>query len=796
MKTTTNNLNVRARMMIVGAFAYGAGVQAAPPVNDTCDAAETVSNGVSGIAVNCEASTGIDDPIPSCMFGTNYGSVFFEFVATQTSARIRTDLNSVAGDSEFAIFAVDDFAPCDTSIWSEVACVEDGDFEFNGDTCVDGLIPGDTYKIMLVSFTSASCGEYTVDIVSPCSGAPVDNCPNDPNKTEPGLCGCGIPDTDTDTDGTPDCLDQCPNDPNKTEPGLCGCADNPVNCDDGNLCTVDNCDEVLGCWSDGTGITDVCDDGNGCTTGDACLGDSDGTCAGSFACDVNASCVELGGALSGCECNVGYIGNGLTCDEDCGDGFIVGTETCDDGNADPGDGCSAQCIVEEGFVCEGEPSVCTPDSPDAPLFELGGGLKNRYLSFNGGNAGQRTAVRLTFADLPMPYDVWNGITMWVGEPREVGENGGNPAPTPGSPTFLAAELTCEPFYADWSAYGTVYTYHEGIVPDGLFELQSIDEGVAITQESRYSERLELATTIWGDTVLDCTVDPCPEADGQVNIVDVVAVLMKFANIDGAVIKARADLEPATPDQTVNISDVMAALSGFRSQSYPFEPSDIPCVGALLGQVNGDTDGDGETPSPSPIGISDKGYPVRGNSDRLGNATVTLAPSRDWELRIDDDTDRVDSALITFVPARDWVLPGDTVTVDVFVENVLDLRLFQVTSAVMSGDEGGLILEDLWIDVERDDYVFANLPAFDAADPIGGRFAAVLVSGYVEAIDRVYLGTFNLRASDDAGGPYHVGADLRESASFLWTSSNEPMRLEVHTAEVIITTSPRIDKAGR
>lgn len=32
-----------------------------------------------------------------------------------------------------------------------------------------------------------------------------DNCPNDPNKTQPGVCGCGIPDTDADRDGMVDC---------------------------------------------------------------------------------------------------------------------------------------------------------------------------------------------------------------------------------------------------------------------------------------------------------------------------------------------------------------------------------------------------------------------------------------------------------------------------------------------------------------------------------------------------------------------------------------------------------------
>ncbi|MCU0663878.1 MAG: clostripain-related cysteine peptidase [Myxococcota bacterium] len=36
-----------------------------------------------------------------------------------------------------------------------------------------------------------------------CSGS--DQCPNDPNKTSPGICGCGTPDTDSDGDGTPNC---------------------------------------------------------------------------------------------------------------------------------------------------------------------------------------------------------------------------------------------------------------------------------------------------------------------------------------------------------------------------------------------------------------------------------------------------------------------------------------------------------------------------------------------------------------------------------------------------------------
>lgn len=54
---------------------------------------------------------------------------------------------------------------------------------------------------------------------------PADNCPADPNKLEPGACGCGIPDSyrDGDNDATLDCLDQCPSDRAKTTRGGCGC---------------------------------------------------------------------------------------------------------------------------------------------------------------------------------------------------------------------------------------------------------------------------------------------------------------------------------------------------------------------------------------------------------------------------------------------------------------------------------------------------------------------------------------------------------------------------------------------
>lgn len=45
------------------------------------------------------------------------------------------------------------------------------------------------------------------------------------------------------------------------------------------------------------------------------------------------------------------IVNGV-CSEICGDGFNFGINECDDGNLISGDGCSADCVVEEDWRCE------------------------------------------------------------------------------------------------------------------------------------------------------------------------------------------------------------------------------------------------------------------------------------------------------------------------------------------------------------------------------------------------------------------------------------------------------------
>ena len=103
-----------------------------------------------------------------------------------------------------------------TMIFCAVGTDTDGD---GVDDCDDGC-PEDPFKS---APGDCGCGledlDRDKDGVADCN----DGCPTDPDKTDPGACGCENEDTDTDGDGAADCVDNCPNDPNKTEPENCGC---------------------------------------------------------------------------------------------------------------------------------------------------------------------------------------------------------------------------------------------------------------------------------------------------------------------------------------------------------------------------------------------------------------------------------------------------------------------------------------------------------------------------------------------------------------------------------------------
>ncbi len=214
-------------------------------------------------------------------------------------------------------------------------------------------------------------------------------------------------------------------------------------------------------------------------------------------------------------------------------------------------------------------SVCCPDA--------GNGASVRFLSFRAGSPDATQAIRVTFLSLPAPFDVFNSTSMWVGEPRAVSELGGQADATP--PTFQAATLECDPLSLDWNALGDVSVYHRLIVPGGVYQVDALDSSCGVASEN-FSDPLVLATAAWGDVVgLFSAADAAWTApNGVVEVTaDVVSVLDRFSSRPSAPSKARADVQPDTPDLKITITDVTRVLDAFSGASFPFAPGEPPCA---------------------------------------------------------------------------------------------------------------------------------------------------------------------------------------------------------------------------
>ncbi len=189
-----------------------------PPDNDACSPGPnlvlpTLSDGTSSIFTNLRATQQSSDPrfcchegVGTCFGGVRggelcllpvdcpagkcerlgpapgavgYGTVWFKFGATDTSARISTcgsaDVDPRATDSLLEVFAVgnpsSNSSSCNSLIpiacndYAGEACPDDSG---NSQLCITGLVPGDTYYVMLASKTPAHQGRYRLELSTPC----------------------------------------------------------------------------------------------------------------------------------------------------------------------------------------------------------------------------------------------------------------------------------------------------------------------------------------------------------------------------------------------------------------------------------------------------------------------------------------------------------------------------------------------------------------------------------------------------------------------------------------------------
>ena len=199
---------------------------------------------------------------------------------------------------------------------------------------------------------------------------------------EPLACDDGNPCTEDLCDSATGCLfpagfegESCDDGSACTEGDSCSagaCVGDTVSCDDDNACTADTCDDALGCSNEA--LSDVaCEDGDACTVGDTCV---EGVCEVGEArnCDDGNECtLDFCDEFAGCSylpnlnpCCTGTVSicddrdpcTTDICDPESGDCFYESnTAVCDDGDA-----CTENDQCDEG-ACDGEDVDCAVDNP-------------------------------------------------------------------------------------------------------------------------------------------------------------------------------------------------------------------------------------------------------------------------------------------------------------------------------------------------------------------------------------------------------------------------------------------------
>jgi hypothetical protein len=192
-----------------------------------------------------------------------------------------------------------------------------------------------------------------------------------------------------------------------------------------------------------------------------------------------------------------------------------------------------------------------------------------------------TALRVTMVVLmdpdppnlpqfPAPdFSAWEGEVRYVGPPSDCTET-----ELPFT-SFKCAALQCTPHYTDWAAAldGQVLRLTGvEIVPSSAYDVQQLAASCQGEESNclAVSAALRVNTARWGDVVAPFQ-GPSPATLTQPNISDVAGVVDKFKGVQGAPIKARAQMQPNAPDPAapINILDVANAVDAFKSFAYPY-----------------------------------------------------------------------------------------------------------------------------------------------------------------------------------------------------------------------------------
>lgn len=231
---------------------------------------------------------------------------------------------------------------------------------------------------------------------------------------------------------------------------------------------------------------------------------------------------------------------------DCNDNGIDDTEDIDLGTSDDSN-------------LNGIPDECECGATLAAASEPGGEIKNRYLSLVPNNGPRPMGIRVELTDLPS-FPGANGTYRWAGPPQLFPGNDNQPS-------FWASPLQCDPYIGDFSNVDVLHLFGPEIVPGSTYAIQPVHEACndAPIDEASLPAAFVVATAPWGDIVSPFG------GGGQPNFADITALVDAFKGVLNAPIKARAQLQPSTPNPATSVSfaDITLGVGAFKGFPFPF-----------------------------------------------------------------------------------------------------------------------------------------------------------------------------------------------------------------------------------
>jgi len=356
--------------------------------NDVCSAGTC-----AGSSITCNDNNACTDdscdPATGCVFTNDNTNV-----CNDGSLCTDNDVCS-AGTCAGNTITCNDNNPCtDDSCDPATGCVFTND---NTNVCSDGSIctDNDVCAAGTCAGTVITCNDNDVctdDSCDPLVGCVYTNnnatCDDADACTDSDVCAsgtcAGTPITCNDNNGCTDdscnplsgCvfvnnISACSDNDACTENDVCfggSCqSGTPLDCDDADFCTIDDCDVLIGCL-----YTEViCNDGDACT---------DDFCNPAFGCftqttdcnDINACTDDFCNSATGCFYTDVICDDGDLCTTDsCStfSGCIFSPVVCDDGDLCTTDKCENGVCVYEPIPCN-DANVCTTDSCVAGICEF------------------------------------------------------------------------------------------------------------------------------------------------------------------------------------------------------------------------------------------------------------------------------------------------------------------------------------------------------------------------------------------------------------------------------------------